>query len=285
MRGFAALAAVIALYIMWSMISGYRLYGRGQDLERQVETEQVTDLGQIWDRWTELSTGHSSSWLLRGPRNVVKQQFVEAAGRVIASYRNDAQPLYEADWRRARTYLSHALAMDPDNATRGELRLCDGHIARINGTVHRNPKELDEAIADFNEAQSLLPHSPDPELGLARVYVYGLKDIDKANEALKQAANRGYKLGNRDQAQLADGYRDRADRLWLDSRSVRGLPQEKDEVSRAAQDYQAALKLYQSIAPYTNANEQIGKIENGLDSVNLRLVQIGDQEPGGLLRQ
>jgi hypothetical protein len=73
--------------------------------------------------------------------------------------------------------------------------------------------------------------------------------------------------------------------LWLDSRSVRGLPQEKDEVSRAAQDYQAALKLYQSIAPYTNANEQIGKIENGLDSVNLRLVQIGDQEPGGLLRQ
>jgi serine/threonine protein kinase len=285
MRGFAALAAVIALYIMWSMISGYRLYGRGQDLERQVETEQVTDLGKIWDRWTELSTGHSSSWLLRGPRNVVKQNFVEAAGRVIASYRNDAQPLYEADWRRARTYLSHALAMDPDNATRGELRLCDGHIARINGTVHRNPKELDEAIADFNEAQSLLPRSPDPELGLARVYVYGLKDIDKANEALKQAANRGYKLGNRDQAQLADGYRDRADRLWLDSRSVRGLPQEKDEVSRAAQDYQAALKLYQSIAPYTNANEQIGKIENGLDSVNLRLVQIGDQEPGGLLRQ
>jgi tetratricopeptide (TPR) repeat protein len=285
MRGFAALAAVIALYIMWSMISGYRLYGRGQDLERQVETEQVTDLGKIWDRWTELSTGHSSSWLLRGPRNVVKQNFVEAAGRVIASYRNDAQPLYEADWRRARTYLSHALAMDPDNATRGELRLCDGHIARINGTVHRNPKELDEAIADFNEAQSLLPRSPDPELGLARVYVYGLKDIDKANEALKQAANRGYRLGNRDQAQLADGYRDRADRLWLDSRSVRGLPQEKDEVSRAAQDYQTALKLYQSIAPYTNANEQIGKIENDLDSVNLRLVQIGDQEPGVLLRQ
>jgi tetratricopeptide (TPR) repeat protein len=175
--------------------------------------------------------------------------------------------------------------MDPDNATRGELRLCDGHIARINGTVHRNPKELDEAIADFNEAQSLLPRSPDPELGLARVYVYGLKDIDKANEALKQAANRGYRLGNRDQAQLADGYRDRADRLWLDSRSVRGLPQEKDEVSRAAQDYQTALKLYQSIAPYTNANEQIGKIENDLDSVNLRLVQIGDQEPGVLLRQ
>ena len=170
------------------MISGFRLYGRGQELERQVETEQVTDLGTIWDRWTELSAGHASSWLLRGPRNVVKQKFEEAAGRTIASYRDNEKPLYEADWRRARTYLSHALAVDPDNATRGELRLCDGHIARINGTVHLNAALLDEAVRDFDEAQSLLPRSPDPELGLARVYVYGLKDIDKASEALKQAA-------------------------------------------------------------------------------------------------
>jgi tetratricopeptide (TPR) repeat protein/predicted Ser/Thr protein kinase len=284
MRGVAALVAATVLYIAWSAISGYRLYGRGQELERQVETEQVTDLGRIWDRWTELSEGHSSSWLLRGPRSVVKQKFVEAAERVIATYRNDAQQLYEADWRRARTWLSHALAAEPDGQTRGELRLCDGHIARINGTAHRSPAELDEAIQDFNEAQSLLPRSPDPELGLARVYVYGLKDIDKASEALKQAANRGYKLGARDQAQLADGYRDRANRLWLDSRNVRGLPQEKDQLTRAVEDYKTALGLYQSIAPYAKANDQIRQIENDMDSVNFRLQQIADAEPGGLLR-
>jgi serine/threonine protein kinase/tetratricopeptide (TPR) repeat protein len=283
MRGVAALAALMAIYILWSVISGFRLYGRGQDLERQVETEQITDLGQIWDQWTELSSGRSSSWLLRGPRKVVKQKFVEAAGRVIASYRNDAQLLYEADWQRARTYLSHALAVEPDEATRGKLRLCDGHLARINGTAHRNAAELDEAVQDFNEAQNLLPGSPDPELGLARLYVYGLKDIDKANEALKQAASRGYKLGNRDQAQLADGYHDRADRLWLDSRNVRGLPQEKDQLQRAVEDYQTALKLYQSVAPYAKADVQIDRIENDLDSVNFRLQQIADAQPGGLV--
>ena len=278
MRGIAALVVAIVVYIAWSMISGYRLYGRGQEFQRQVETEQVTDLGQIWDKWTELSDGHSSSWLLRGPRKVVKQKFVEAAGRVIATYRSDAQQLHEGDWRRARTWLSHALAADPDDATRGELRLCDGHLARINGTAHSNAAELNEAVQDFNEAQSLMPRSPDPELGLARVYVYGLKDIDKANEALKQAANRGYKLGNRDQAQLADGYRDRADRLWWDSHNVRGLPQEKDQIARAAQDYQTALGLYQSIAPYASANVQIGRVRNDLDSVNFRLreISLGD---------
>jgi len=281
MRIAAAVVGIVLLYAVWSVLSGYGLYGRGQDLERQVETEQITDLGQIWNRWTELSDGHSSSWLISGPRKVVKQKFVEAAGRVIASYRNDAQLLYEADWQRARTYLSHALEVEPDNATRGWLRLCDGHLARINGTAHRNAAELDAAVQDFNEAQTLLPGSPDPELGLARVYVYGLKDIDKANDALKQAAKFHYKLGNRDQAQLADGYRDRANRLWFDSFNLRGLPQEKDQIARAIEDYKTALGLYQSIAPYATANDQIRQIENDLDSANFRLQQIADAAAGG----
>ena len=94
-----------------------------------------------------------------------------------------------------------------------------------------------------------MPKSPDPELGLARVYVYGLKDIDKGYEALQQAEKRGYQLGNREKSQLADGYRDRADRLWWDSRNVRGLPQEKDQIQSAADDYKRALELYQGIAP------------------------------------
>jgi len=211
----------------------------------------------------------------------MKRKFAEAAGRVIDSYRNDAQQLYEADWRRARTYLTRALAAGPDGTVLGDLRLCDGHLARINGTAHRSPAALNEAVQDFNEAQSLMPNSPDPELGLARVYVYGLKDIDKANEALQQAAKRGYTPGNRDKAQLADGYCDRADRLWWDSRNVRGLPQEKDRIGRAAADYRTALGLYQSVAPYGNANARIVRIQNDLESVNTRLQQIELSEAGG----
>jgi hypothetical protein len=129
-----------------------------------------------------------------------------------------------------------------------------------------------------------MPRSPDPELGLARVYVYGLKDIDKANDALKQAAKFGYKLGNRDQSQLADGYRDRANRLWFDSFNLRGLPQEKDQIARAVGDYKTALGIYQSIAPYGSANEQVRQVENDLDSANFRLQQIADAAPGGLPR-
>ena len=106
----------------------------------------------------------------------------------------------------------------------------------------------------------LLPHAPDPELGMARGY-YSLRDIDKAAAALEEAEHRGYELANRDKLQLADGYRDRADRTFWDSRNVRGLPQEKDEVERAAADYRRALDLYEGVAPYGNASIGIVRVK------------------------
>jgi predicted Ser/Thr protein kinase len=279
MRAVWALGLAVVLFLAWSLFSSYRLYAQGGEFARQLETEQITDPNEIWTKWTELSGDRSSSWLLLGPRKLVKQRLVEAADRVIATYRNDAQQLFEGDWKRARTELAHALEAEPDSDVRGRLRLCDGHLARINGVAHHNPATLNEAIADFNEAQALLPKSPDPELGLARLYVYGLKDIDKARDALNQAESRGYKAGPRDLAQLADGYRDRADRVWWDSRNVRGLPQEKEQIERAMADYQTALGLYQSIAPYGNSSAQIVRVQTDLESVRARLQQLAAPDP------
>jgi tetratricopeptide (TPR) repeat protein/predicted Ser/Thr protein kinase len=274
MRAIWALGLAVVLFIAWSLFSSYRLYARGAEFARQVETEQITDPNDIWTQWKELSGDRSSSWLLRAPRALVKQKLVQSADRVIATYRNDAQQLFEGDWKRARTELAHALEADPDGEVRGRLRLCDGHLARINGVAHRNPSALNEAVQDFDEAQALLPKSPDPELGLARLYVYGLKDIDKARDALNQAESHGYKAGARDLAQLADGYRDRADRVWWDSRNVRGLPQEKEQIERALADYQTALGLYQGIVPYGNSSVQIVRVQTDMESVQTRLREL-----------
>ena len=183
--------------------------------------------------------------------------------------------MYQKDWERARTYLADALTLDPgDNTVRGMLRLSEGHIARINGTARHNSAALNEAAEKFNEAQQLMPKSPDPELGLARLYVYGFKDIDKAYTALHEAERRGYALGNREKGQLADGYRERADRLWNDSRKIRGLPQEKDEVQKAVDDYDRALELYQEIAPYGNASTGITRIQATIGAVKGRLLEL-----------
>jgi len=274
MRIIAALAVASVLYGAWAAVSDYRLYQHGKELQHAVEAEQVTDLNQIWDRWTELSRDNSSSFFLRGPRSAVRQRLISEADRVIDKYRNSDAVVYENDWKNARTDLMRALELEPDNTVRGKLRLCEGHLARINGTSHHNAPELNLAVEDFTQAEKLMANSPDPELGLARVYVYGFKDVDKASDAFQQAVGRGYRLGNREKMQLADGYLDRADRTWWDSRNVRGLPQEKDQIQRAAADYKKALELYQEIAPYGKANAQIVRVQTSLDSVNFRLQQI-----------
>jgi hypothetical protein len=272
-------AGVTIALLIWGgywMTSRYLLWHHGRDLDRRISAELVTDPDEIWTKWTELSGSNPSSFLLWGTRRTVRQQLVSAASHTIDAYRNnETQPVYEKDWEKARLNLAHALELDPgDDSIRGRLRLVEGHLARINGTSRKSLALLNQAVEKFNEAQRLMPKSPDPQLGLARLYVYGLKDIDKAYQALGEAEHRHYKLGNREKSQLADGYRDRGDRLWWDSRNVRGLPQEKDQISRAADDYRHALELYQSIVPFANANAAIVRVQQSLESFNVRLQQI-----------
>ena len=272
------LAVLVVACVVWgisSLVGDYLLYRHGQELSREIQAEQLTDPTEIWNKWTELSKDHPSSLLLRGPRNLVKQKLVAAADHVIDTYRNsEGQQVYEKDWERARTMAAHALAVEPDNSVRGKVRLSEGHISRINGGSHRSPQELNAAVEQFTEAQRLMPASPDPQLGLARLYVYGLRDIDKAYQALEEAQKRGYQLANRDKSQLADGYLARADRLWKDSSTMRGLPQEKDQIERAAEDYKRALQLYQEIVPWGNSSTNVTRIQVSLDNASLRLRQI-----------
>ncbi|MGA2737000.1 MAG: protein kinase [Bryobacteraceae bacterium] len=275
-RAFVMVAGLALAYIVYAVTSGVVLWRHGQDLDRDIHAEVLTDPDAIWTRWADISKGNAQALALFGPRHSVKKKLAAAAERVIGTYRNsDTQPVYEKDWERAKLYLARALEIDPgDETVRGELRLCEGQIDRINGVSHHNAAILNEAVEKFEEAEQALPRSPDPELGLAGVYVYGLKDIDKAYAALQEAERRGYKLGNRQKAQLADGYRDRGDRLWWDSRDVRGLPQEKDQIQKAADDYRRALELYQGIVPYSSANVNIVRVQGSLSAIEYRLAQL-----------
>jgi predicted Ser/Thr protein kinase len=274
MRVVAVLAALCVVAGGWGAAADYRLYRAGKAFERQMRTEQLTDPDQIWSQWTELSGSNPSSILLAGPRAVVGERLVGAANHVIALFRNgEAQPV--KDWEHARAMLAEALSLDPDDTVRGELRLCEGHVARIAGLYRRDGKELATAVEKFTEAQRLMPRSPDPLLALAQLYVYGLKDIDKAYEAMLEAQKLGHPLGNRENQQLADGYLDRAHGLLSDAQSMRGLPQQKDQIERAAADYKRALELYQAIAPYGHATRSAALAQSGLDRANLLLVLAG----------
>ena len=85
------------------------------------------------------------------------------------------------------------------------------------------------------------PNWPDPFLGLTRTFIYGLEDVDRGADALKQAQRRGYTPGERETLQLAHGFWRRAESLARTARRLSGLPQEHEYLSRAADAYQQAL--------------------------------------------
>jgi tetratricopeptide (TPR) repeat protein len=267
----ALLYLFLAVLVFAGLVSlnGYLLYKRGQKLETAIETEQVTSPAEIWTRWTELSKDNPSSLSLRGARQAVKQRLEEAADRVISSYRNTGA-VYESGWKGAHDELMHALSLGPDESVRGKLRLAEGHLARITGETRHRQADLNDALEKFSEAERLLPGSPDPPLAEARLELQSLQDFDRAYAALQLAEKRGY-AGKSERGELANAYRDRANREFWSSRDVRDLPQEKDLVARARDDYQRSMDLYRSIVPYGDSVASIQSVQESLDSVNFRL--------------
>jgi len=96
------------------------------------------------------------------------------------------------------------------------------------------------AWREFDQAVNLLPDSPDPHLGLARLYVYSFDDLDTAMEEWRTAEHNGYQLGPREIQQKATGYRIRAQKEALDP-STRPA---------AREDLALARELYTGIADY-----------------------------------
>ena len=193
--------------------------------------------------------------LLSAPRNAIQSKLISAADAVINEYRSsDAPNVTEKEWIRAHDVLAKALQIDPSNRdVRGKLYLAEGHLSRIRGTSRGDGKLLNDARAKFEQAAELMPQSPDPYLGLARLYVYSLHDVDRAEKASKAADKRGHEMGRREKAQLADGYRDRGERLMREAVKAAGLPEEKDLLKRAEDDLKRAEDLLPGHRPLGQA--------------------------------
>jgi tetratricopeptide (TPR) repeat protein len=273
MRALAVGVALLVCWSAWATVQAVRLYESGQQFERDVASEQLTDPSQIWTRWAELSKDSPNSLLLSGPRAIAREKFVAAADRAIATYRINGTDLPYESWHLAQTMLLHALATDTsDKSLHGKLRLCEGHISVV---TRHGETSLNDAVREYQEAQQLLPQSPDPPLALARLYLYLLTDPDKAATAFQQSEEtKGYTVSGRERTKLADEYRDRGNLAWKTSYSVFGQSAEKDQIQEAANDYQKALELYQKAAGWGNSASRVPEMQSALDSANNRLRQI-----------
>jgi cytochrome c-type biogenesis protein CcmH/NrfG len=131
-----------------------------------------------------------------------------------------------------------------------------------------------EAVTAFREAAELRPNWPDPFLGLMRTFIYGLDDLDRGEDALRQAERLGYSAGSREIAQLADGYRARGERLTRYARVLRGLPQEQPSLEKAADAFRHAIELYGKVTDFAQGAANIRLAQRRLDQVELRLTEL-----------
>ena len=115
------------------------------------------------------------------------------------------------------------------------------------------------------------------------MFIYGLEDIDRAADALKQAQKLGYTIGDRETAQLADGYRARGDSLWQTARQLADMPQEAEYLQRAADAYRQAQGLYERIPGFPGVAANLRRTQRSLDSIDERSVTSGRESsaPGG----
>jgi eukaryotic-like serine/threonine-protein kinase len=253
------------------------VWSAARDLRVSVVTGQSAQMHDLWSSYDDLARRSLLGIGLVGLRAPLKERLISNADRVIADYRQDEPAVREAQWRDAATWLSDALHLDPgDRTAMARLRYCEGQLQRIDGEARRRKKQsavqpLHDAVMRFEEAARLDSRWPDPYLGLARTYIYGLDDVDKAVAALRESENRGYRPGNRELVQLADGYRNRAERMRREAAAVRALGQERDCLQKAADDYRKALELYGKAIGFGGVSATMLQVQSRLDDVQKRL--------------
>jgi tetratricopeptide (TPR) repeat protein len=168
-----------------------------------------------------------------------------------------------------------------DDDLRARLRYCDGHLHRIDGEARKARKltaeaqrEFAEALVAFREAAQLRPDWADPYLGLMRTFIYGLDDVDRGEDALAQAKRLGYRSGEREAVQLAEGHRDRGDTLVRSARELAGTAQELQYLNRAVDEYRKSIDLFAEVPSVGGTTRQIRLLQRELASTEERIAAL-----------
>ncbi len=189
---------------------------------------------------------------------------VSAGDNILDGYRSSSDTrLSDFDWSRARLCLRYALQIEPsDTKTKGKLALAEGYL---NLVQNPKPPKASLSIDNFRQAASYLPKSPDPHLGLARLYVYAFRNIGEAMPEFQQAEKLGYQLGPRETTQEADGFLFRSEWELARARHVRAAnPANREEMQKwldmARSDADRSRALYEPLVGYSNVSANLEQI-------------------------
>ncbi|HVT58487.1 MAG TPA: serine/threonine-protein kinase [Thermoanaerobaculia bacterium] len=258
--------------------SQLRAWNQAQQLRHDL-AEVHPDLDAIVQRY-----GDAARWCwltpdLFGVGDDLRRSLAAAAGRILDSYHGDDPTTTLRGWETAYRYLHAAAQIAPrDRSLRARMLYARAHIDRIAALTLRNQgerkKSLDgsrEAAAEFQEAARLDPAWADPYLGLARIYAYDTFDLDALQKTMGELGRRGYRLGRRETAMLADGLRMQGLALEARAQRARGREGEIDLLKQARDALDQAVRDYDEISGYAFAASNRAEAAAHLAAVESRL--------------
>jgi tetratricopeptide (TPR) repeat protein len=252
----------------------------------RARTLDLEGMSALWPEYDRLSRKSSLRMGVMNLERILTERVETLTDQVISNYRSTLPTVRERQWRSAQENLRRALVLEPDNSRlKAAFYYCEGHLHRIDGEAEKlrqrtavATRHFTEAVRAFREAADVRRDWPDPFLGLARTFIYGLEDIDQAADAFKRAQSLGYTTGDRETVQLADGYRARGDSLWRTARQLRDLPQELEYLRRASESYRQANDLYEKIPAFAGVAGNLRRTHTALDRIAERVVERANQD-------
>lgn len=189
-----------------------------------------------------------------------RANLIDSAAGLIDKFRRSSDDEVRFNWSSARLCAFYTLQLDPaDRKALGEFHLANGFLYlrdRSRAGVHTS-------YAEFRKAADLLPDSPVPPLGLARLYTHNVHNIGAALAALHRAQALGYHLGPREFEQQADAYLFRAEQEL--ARAHAASDTSREDALRwlrlARDDFNRARNLYEPINGFSHSGMNLARIE------------------------
>ena len=285
-RAIRRAAAVVILIVLIAMVAGeavgWMAAERFRDSLRAVDPGALDELRQNYDSirgWGPLQAGVK----LRVNRPL-KDRLVDVADLVIGDYRREEPTMGPAEWRQAQQALRWATQLSPaDSELIGKLLTVEAHVIRLSARVqsaNAARQAYRRAVDRFRAAAEKDERSFDPYLGISRVAVYGLDDVEQASAAIEEATKRGYVAGRRERALLGDGFLRRANNRRYLARTLSG-DQRRRELERARADYAGCIDAFDPIVGFGYAAKNLEVCKRNLERIELEL-QADDARPQGL---
>jgi len=273
-RQAAKAAAVLLAILVVGITEGvaWIFAERFRDTMSNLDERSVTERKQAYDGVDR--AGLLDLGLRARVNRRLRPALVAVGERVIADYRREEPAMGPAEWTQAYAALSWALDLSRSTRSlRGKQLTAAGHVKRFEAQAARGGAATllsQEALARFRAAADADPESFDPYLGMARLQVYALADVDAAAASIEEAEQRGYVPGRREAALLGDGYLRRATAAWRRARVLTG-EQRVRELNLARSDYERCVQLFDPIVAFGNAAKNLEICKAQLETVTRML--------------